>query len=295
MNAKPKFALPLAAGALLWAVQAVSATESNLETTTLADDVVAIVNGEKISGQQFSIFYQDLLKRQRGQVKDPAQSQSVAFSEMMKLYALAQEAEKQGLADRPDVEDALLVQKKQFLARMAMLNFLNDFKVDEAEVQKLYEEKVAATPKKEYKARHILVGAEDDAKAVIKELEGGADFAELAKQKSTGPSGPRGGDLGWFAATQMVPPFAEATAAMEVGTYSKEPVKTQFGWHVIKLEDTREAEAPKLETLRAELENRIKQDALRNYVTGIAEAAKIEVNDKYAAKKEPEAGETKAE
>lgn len=290
MNLKHKFALPLAAGALLLAGNTLLAEETP-PAGNLGDEVVAQVNGEDISSQQFAIFFQDLSKRQPNMQQNPQQAQSIAFSELLRVYILAQEAEKQALNERKDVQDALMVQKKQFLARMAMLNFLNEYKVDEAELQKAYEEKLADSPKQEYKARHILVESEDDAKAVIVELDGGADFAELAKEKSTGPSGPRGGDLGWFGSKQMVAPFAEATAAMDKGSYSKEPVQTQFGWHVILLEDTREPEPPSLDSVRDQLETQLKQQALRDYVAGLVDGAEIEVNEKYASKPTPAAAE----
>ena len=290
MNLKHKLALPLAAAALLLAGKTLVAEEAQ-PTANLGDETVAQVNGEDIINQQFSIFFQDQSKRQPGMQQNPQQAQSAAFSELLRVYILAQEAEKQGLGERKDVQDALLVQRKQFMARMTMLNFLNEYKLDEAEVQKAYEEMLADSPQMEYKARHILVESEDDAKAVIVELDGGADFAELAKEKSTGPSGPNGGDLGWFSSKQMVAPFAEATAAMDKGSYSKEPVQTQFGWHVILLEDTRKPEPPTLDSVRTKLETQLKQQALRGYVAGLVQGAKIEVNEKYASKPQPAATE----
>ena len=99
-------------------------------------------------------------------------------------------------------------------------------------------------PPKEFKARHILVETQSEANSIVAELEGGANFAELAKTKSTGPSGPNGGDLGWFSPNQMVQPFSQAVAALEDGAFSKTPVQTQFGWHVILREDSREATPP---------------------------------------------------
>ena len=286
MNLKHKIALPFTAAALLLGANTLFAEEAQ-SSVEFAENVVAQINGEDITNQQFSIFYQDLSKRQPNMQQNTQQAQSAAFSEILRVYILAQEAEKQELDKREDVQDALLVQKKQFLARMAMLNFLNEYKVDEAEVQAAYEKMVADAPKVEYKARHILVESEDDAKAVIVELDGGADFEELAKEKSTGPSGPRGGDLGWFGSAQMVAPFAEATAAMEKGTYSKEPVQTQFGWHVILLEDSREPEPPSLDSLRAQIETQLKQQALAGYIGGLVQDSQIDVNEEYA--KRPEA------
>ena len=115
---------------------------------------------------------------------------------------------------------------------------------------------------------------EDDAKALITELEGGADFAELAKEKSTGPSGPRGGALGWFGKGMMVPEFETAVADMEVGAISA-PIKTQFGWHVIKLNNARTKDAPKMEDVRAELEQQVRMDKVESYISELTDKATI--------------------
>lgn len=118
---------------------------------------------------------------------------------------------------------------------------------------------------KEYNASHILVETEEEAAALVTELEGGADFATLAKDKSTGPSGPNGGELGWFGAGMMVAEFQTAVEGLEVGAVSA-PVQTQFGWHVIKLNDSRTKEAPALEQVRAQIEEQIQQDVLTAYI-----------------------------
>lgn len=130
------------------------------------------------------------------------------------------------------------------------------------------------TPETEFDASHILVETEEEANQLVSELNGGADFAELAKQKSTGPSGPRGGALGWFGQGMMVPEFEQAVMAMDVGAVSA-PVKTQFGWHVIKLNDTRQKDAPALEAVRAELENQVAKQMVDTYITDMTAKASI--------------------
>lgn len=127
----------------------------------------------------------------------------------------------------------------------------------------------------EYNAAHILVETEEKAKELVAEARGGADFAELAKEHSTGPSGPNGGSLGWFGAGMMVPPFEEATFALEVGAIS-EPVQTQFGWHVIKLNETRAIEAPSLDEVRGELEAAVQQKAVEAQVLAMTAAANVD-------------------
>ena len=127
----------------------------------------------------------------------------------------------------------------------------------------------------EYNAAHILVETEEKAKELVAEARGGADFAELAKEHSTGPSGPNGGSLGWFGAGMMVPPFEAATFALEVGAIS-DPVQTQFGWHVIKLNETRAIEAPSLEEVRGELEATVQQKAVEAQVLAMTAAANVD-------------------
>lgn len=127
----------------------------------------------------------------------------------------------------------------------------------------------------EYNASHILVETEDEAKAIIEELKGGAEFAIVAREKSTGPSGPGGGSLGWFGKGMMVPTFEEAVVSMNVGDIS-EPVETQFGWHVIKLNETRATDAPTLESVREELELQIRQTAVQDSIEKITAEADVD-------------------
>jgi len=130
--------------------------------------------------------------------------------------------------------------------------------------------------KPEFKARHILLKTEEDANAIIKQLDKGADFEKLAKEKSTGPSGPNGGDLGWFTADRMVPPFSKATAELEVGKYSKTPVQTQFGFHVILKEGEKPSEAPPIDNLRPRIEQQIKQERVSAFLDKLKADANIE-------------------
>jgi len=148
--------------------------------------------------------------------------------------------------------------------------------VTEEAVQDAYETQYAnADQKTEYKAAHILVETEEEAASLIEELRDGADFAALAKEHSTGPSGAGGGDLGWFATGTMVASFEEAVADLEPGTISA-PVKTQFGWHVIRLNETRMQETPELSEVRADLEQQIRESAIEAHVAELREPANID-------------------
>ena len=146
-------------------------------------------------------------------------------------------------------------------------------------VQAVYDEDYAgAEAETEYQAAHILVNAEDDAKTIVQELADGADFDELAAEKSTGPSGPNGGDLGWFGAGVMVEPFFQAVTGLEPGQIS-DPVQTQFGWHVIKLNETRVKDVPDLEEVRADIEEQLRQAAFDAHLETLTEGAKINRTD----------------
>ncbi|MEP3689153.1 MAG: peptidylprolyl isomerase [Sulfitobacter dubius] len=148
--------------------------------------------------------------------------------------------------------------------------------VSDEELQAAYDAQYKdAEPEQEFNASHILVETKEEANAIKSELDGGADFAEVAKEKSTGPSGPGGGSLGWFGPGMMVPAFEEAVAGMEAGSVS-DPVETQFGWHVIKLNETRTAEAPALEDVREELETQVRQTKVQEAIESLTEAAEVD-------------------
>ena len=177
--------------------------------------------------------------------------------------------------DTPDrVRLALENERRALMAAEHMDVVLADAVTEDA-VAAAYEKTYAgAAPEREFDASHILIETEDEAKALVTDLDGGADFAELAKEKSTGPSGPRGGALGWFGTGQMVPEFENAVKDMEVGAVSA-PIKTQFGWHVIKLNDTRSEDAPKLEDVRADLEQQVRMETVDAYIAKLTEGATI--------------------
>ena len=151
--------------------------------------------------------------------------------------------------------------------------------VTDAEIEAAYQEQYGSQPPaREINASHILVETAEEAMALVDELTGGADFAELAKEKSTGPSGPRGGELGWFGTGQMVPEFEAAAMALEVGAVS-EPVQTQFGWHVIKLNDTREVPPPAIDQVRAEIVEGIRRSRVQAVLEEVRAAGEVVRND----------------
>ena len=144
--------------------------------------------------------------------------------------------------------------------------------LSEKEVEE-YGKQLEVSPPLQFKARHILVEAQGLAEDLISELDEGANFEELAKEHSTGPSGPNGGDLGWFAPDQMVKPFSDAVANLDDGSYTETPVQTQFGWHVILREHSRDNEPPTLESVRDVIKQRVEQEKFQNYIQELRDAS----------------------
>ena len=176
--------------------------------------------------------------------------------------------------DSVRIKLALENERRSLQAAQVIEGIVADAVTEEA-VQALYEQTyLQGEATEEFNASHILVATLEDAEAIIVDIEGGADFAEVAQEKSTGPSGPNGGSLGWFGPGMMVPEFQAAVESLEVGEVSV-PVQTQFGWHVIKLNEKRVEEAPALETVRAELEERISQQEVVDRIEELTEAAEI--------------------
>jgi len=180
-----------------------------------------------------------------------------------------------GLTNNPEVLAQMSIAAQRVLAEAYITTELRKV-ITEAELQKAYQLFISdETAREEIKARHILVASEVEAKAIIAELNNGADFASLAKQKSTGPSGPNGGDLGYFMRGAMVPSFENAAFGLEVGSHSASPVQTQFGWHVIKLEDRKISQAPSFDELRGQLQTNLANQALSRIIESLRAPASI--------------------
>ena len=259
-------------------------------TAPAADDaVVATVNGREIRESDVKLIH-DALPAQYKQVPfELLKSQLVSQAVNM---ALVQEAAKaEGYATNVDVKQKLSLATDQIIQEV-YLQAQIDAALNDAAVRAEYDKMTADfTPAEEIRARHILVEKEEEALEVVTKLDEGGDFIELAKELSVGPSGPQGGDLGYFQDGQMVKPFSEAAFALEKGTYTKEPVQTQFGWHVILLEDRRNTQPPALETVRADIENSLSGEAVNTLIEGLRAKATIDV----VGEEKPEGEEPKAE
>jgi len=237
------------------------------------DPVVAVVNGQKILKSHL-MEAQQLLPRQYQQVPleqiYPALVDSIVDT---KLAATDARAKK--LHEDADFRSRMSRIEDQLLQRIVLEKEMTQAISDEM-LKKRYDTMVAGLAgNEEVHARHILLKTEDDAKSVIQDLGKGADFAELAKKKSTGPSGPNGGDLGFFGKGQMVPEFEKAAFALKKGEVSETPVKTQFGFHVIKVEARRKAEVPKYGDVEEQLRGEISQERGSAYIEKLRADAKV--------------------
>ena len=189
--------------------------------------------------------------------------------ELTDLYLLSSTPRAAELKEGPELKARIELQERAMLAQAVAADFIANNQASDEEMRALYDEQANMAPPVEFKARHILVETQGEAAEIITQLDGGADFAELAMEKSTGPSGPSGGDLGWFPPERMVAEFSQAVQELDDGAYTKEPVQTQFGWHVILREDSRDAAPPTLESVRDVIKQRVEQDKLQEYIDGL--------------------------
>lgn len=231
---------------------------------------VSTINGEEISNDVFNLFFEMRFQKPANQATPEERAMVIELLE--DIYLLTTQPGADALADDGRVKAQIELQTRSILAQAVASEFLKNNAATEEEMVAAYNEQLKANPPLEFKARHILVETQGEALALITELDGGADFAELAKEKSTGPSGPNGGDLGWFGPNQMVAPFSEAVAALDNGAYSKSPVQTQFGWHVILREDSRQSTPPTLESVRDVVKQRVEQQKLQDYLAQLRES-----------------------
>ncbi len=241
---------------------------ANAEDVTAAQVVATVGNEELTLGHMVMMASQ--LPEQYQALPDDVLYDAV-LEQLIRQSAVAQTVEN-NLTQTSIL--ALENERRSFLAGEALARLAEEAVTPE-DIQAAYTARFAeAEPEKELNASHILVETEDEAKAIIETLNGGADFAEVAKEKSTGPSGPSGGDLGWFGPGMMVKPFEDAVFALEPGQVS-EPVETQFGWHVIKLTEAREKALPTLAEMEQELSAELQQSAIEKALEDITGAATI--------------------
>ncbi|PPK76425.1 peptidyl-prolyl cis-trans isomerase C [Methylobacter tundripaludum] len=237
-------------------------------------DAVAVVNGQYIAKSTLETLEKEIAERSHGQTFPKEK----LVEELIQRELLVQDATQKQLDKSPELVAQLEAAKKALLTQADLQNFIKANPVTDAEIKAEYDSKVAAEKGTEYKARHILVKTETEAKKLITELDKGADFAKLANKNSLdAKESQNGGDLGWFSAAQMVAPFSEAVAALEKGKYTKEPVKTQFGYHVILKEDSRPVTPPPLEAVKEQLTPFLQRKKVQEMIETLRKQAKVEI------------------
>ncbi len=279
----------LAAAAALLLMGCQGGQDSSTSTSTGAQsETVAVVNGEKISRLE--------LEGVKAQLPNHGSDEQV-LDQLIELKVLAQKAREEGLDKDAAIQAELARANESILANHLVRGMVEAKSFTDDELKAEYDAVIGQMPnREEYKAAHILVEDEAQAREVLAKLAQGEDFAALAKAYSTDPgSKDQGGDLGWFEAGMMVPEFAQAVTRMKPGEVSTEPVKTQFGWHIIKLEEKRQVPPPAFEAVKPQLENLMRQQAVEQMVKDARAQAKVDVKLTQAAKPEDKPAEGEAE
>jgi peptidyl-prolyl cis-trans isomerase C len=279
---------PTIAAGLTIALSVVPAVTPAQEGAIGDDTLIATINGEPYTLDLFRVFYAQRLQ-QSGAQNSPELQERV-FNEFMNLVVAAQDAEARKLGERADVQTSLELQRMMVLSSAALQAIAAETEVTDEELEQAYEQFKEQAKRTEYKARHILVDEQDKAQELAKQVtkKKAKNFEELAKENSLGPTADKGGDLGWFDARQMVKPFADALAKLEPGQWTEEPIQTQFGWHVILLEETRDAEPPTLEDARANLEVAVKRQKVAARLAEMRNQAMVDLNEDVVKVKEEE-------
>ena len=242
--------------------------------STASAEAVLTVNGVDIDSTVFDAYAES--RFQKPATAATAEERALVEQELTDIYLLTTQDSAAKFAEDPRIKAQIELQYRGTLAQAVARDFMTSNAATDEEIFAEYEAQLAMAPTSQFKARHILVESQAAASDLIAQLEDGADFQELAKEHSTGPSGPQGGDLGWFSPDQMVAPFSNAVAALEDGAFTKEPVQTQFGWHVILREETRANEPPTLESVRDAIKQRVEQTKFQNYIQSLRDAEAAE-------------------
>lgn len=251
------------------------ASTSNDRAAALGPTSVAVVNGQPVPESVLRVY---ALATEGKSLEDLApEDRERLLEDLIGVELLSQQAEKDGLTSSRTVTAQIELQRLQLVARAQATSYLQKNPATEAEIQQVYDEALPRLSGEQYKTRHILVETEAEAASVIAQLRGGQDFVALAQQRADGPTGPNGGALDWLSTDSMPPAFAEAVRAMTVGSYSTEPVQTEYGFHVILLEQTRKQEPPALADLRNELVGAVERKRIEEYLKSLRAAATVNV------------------
>jgi peptidyl-prolyl cis-trans isomerase C len=234
---------------------------------------LAIVNGKAIPSSRVEAMVKQMV--QQGQ-KDSPEMRSMIKDELINREILAQEADRQGVSSRPEIKNQVDLARQSIVIRALAQDFIAKHPVKEEEMKAEYDKFKEQAQGKEYHARHILVEKEDEAKAIITKLKGGGKFEELAAQSKDPGSAAQGGDLGWAPPDAFVKPFSDAMVALKAGEYTQAPVQSQFGYHIIKLEEVRDAQLPSFDEVKPQIAESLQQRKLQQFQQDLKKKAKIQ-------------------
>jgi peptidyl-prolyl cis-trans isomerase C len=234
---------------------------------------VATVDGKPVPESVLRVYamassrknFDDLNGEERGKLLD----------DLIGVEILAQQADREGISASRTMAAQLELQRLQLVARAMATSYLEKNPVSDADLQKVYEENLPRFTAPQFKTRHILVDTQAEAEQVITQLKAGKKFADLAKERAAGKTGPNGGDLPWFSAESINPQIAAAVTAMSVGSFSEQPVQTEYGYHVLILDETRKGEAPSMESLRKDLTAATERKHLEDYIKTLRSKANV--------------------
>jgi peptidyl-prolyl cis-trans isomerase C len=234
---------------------------------------LAVVNGKPVPSSRADAMIKQMAAQ--GQ-QDSPQLRAMVKEELVNREILMQEADKLGLSSSPEVKNQMEMARQSIVIRSLVADYVKKNPVSEADMKAEYDKFKAQAGDKEYHARHILVEKEDDAKAIIAKLKSGAKFEDLAKQSKDTGSAANGGDLDWAPPSAFVKPFSDAMTSLQKGQITETPVQTQFGYHVIKLEDSRQAKVPSFEEVKPQIAESLQQQKLQAYQQELKKKAKIQ-------------------
>lgn len=241
---------------------------------TVSSKPIAVVNGVAIPQSQYNLLKLDRI--QQGQ-PDNAQTEAALRDSLINAQILAQQATKMGLDKDPTMQTRLELMKTEMLAKAFLANYVKAHPISEAELKAQYEKVKALMGNKEYEVSHILVGSEAEAKKIIAELNSKkAKFEDLAKKESKDSSAAKGGLIGWAAPSSLVKEFSDAMVQLKKGEYTKTPVHTQFGWHVIRVDNIRDLKVPPFSEVKDQLRGQMEQEMVKKEITDMRANAKVE-------------------
>jgi peptidyl-prolyl cis-trans isomerase C len=269
-----KFALSVIPAALALALalpaQAQSQTAAPADKAQQGPRTLLTVNGSPVSELHVILANPQLSMEE---LNDPRIQQAV-MGDLVATFLLSQDAEKRKLDKRRDVATATEMARRKVLSQAAVTEYLKSSPIKDDDVKAAYDARFGKGPIKQYNGRHISVKTEDEAKQVIKELDGGASFADLARKKSLSPTAEKGGDVGWMSGEQLGKPIVDVVSKLEKGKYNKEPIRAGETWHVFLLEDTRDFK-PTYDEAKAGIRAGLQQQAITKYVVELQKSAKI--------------------